>query len=63
MTIKIPADNILDKILRLFGKKRKIIATKETAQAEKKYGPYSTTKAKKESFWKALFGRKKEYKG
>jgi hypothetical protein len=60
MTVKIPADNILDKILRLFGKKRKIIISKGTNQAEKKYGPYSTTIAKKESFWKALFDKKKQ---
>ncbi len=60
MTVRIPADNILDKILRLFDKKRKVIIHRGIRQAEKRHGPYNTTIAKKESFWKALFDRKEE---
>ncbi len=55
MTIKTPPDNILDTILKLLGKERKVIIPEGTAKAEEKMGPYVTTKAKKESFWKALF--------
>ena len=55
MTIKTPPDNILDKILKIMGKERRIVMPEDIGQTEKKLGPYVTVKAKKESFWKALF--------
>ncbi|MFH0926918.1 MAG: hypothetical protein V1872_15010 [bacterium] len=59
MTIKAPPDNILDKILKLFGKEREVIPPDEADNIYKKYGQYAYIKAKKESFWKALVRKKK----
>lgn len=58
MTIKIPPENIFDKILHIFGKKRKIIVPEEADQIYKELGPYAQIKGKRESFWKALFRKK-----
>lgn len=55
MTIKIPEPNILDKILKLFGKKRGFVIPKDVYQ---KFGPYVYGIAKRESFWKALLRSK-----
>jgi len=55
MTIKIPPDNVLDKILKIIGKKRKLIIPEETGQIDKQLGPHVTTKARKEPLWKTLF--------
>ena len=63
MTIRIPLDNALDTILKLFGKKRKIILPQKEGMDEKTQGPYVTLIAKKESFWKALFNNKKQKNG
>jgi hypothetical protein len=57
MTIRIPDDNILDKILKLFGKKREIIMPEGAEEIYRKYGPHVQIKAKKENFFKALFGK------
>jgi hypothetical protein len=57
MTIRIPEDNILDKILKLFGKKREFIVPEEAEKIYKELGPHVQIKAKKESFFKALFGK------
>ena len=57
MTIRLPPDNFLDRILAIFGKKRKIIMPENLHQTEKQLGPYVTTKARKEGFFKALFRR------
>ena len=57
MTIRLPPDNFLDRILAIFGKKRKIIYPDNLNQIEKQLGPYTTTQARKESFFKALFRR------
>lgn len=59
MTIRIPDDNILDKILKLFGKEREIIVPKGAEKIYKELGPHVQIKAKKESFFKALFGKTK----
>ena len=59
MTIRIPDDNILDKILKLFGKEREIIVPGGAEKIYKELGPHVQIKAKKESFFKALFGRTK----
>jgi len=57
MTIRLPPDNFLDCILFIFGKKRKIIMPENLNQLEKQLGPYTTIKARKEGFFKALFRR------
>ena len=49
MTIRVPADNILDKILKLFGKERDIIIPKGADKIYREYGPYVQIKAKKEN--------------
>jgi hypothetical protein len=59
MTIRIPDDNILDKILKLFGKEREIIVPEGAEKIYKELGPHVQIKAKKESFFKALFGKTK----
>jgi len=55
MTIKIPPENILDKILKLLGKERKVIFPEGTEGAYQKLGPYVYIKARREGFFKALF--------
>ncbi len=55
MTIRLPPDNFLDRILAIFGKKRKIIMPGNINQIEQQLGPYTTIKARKEGFFKALF--------
>jgi len=56
MTIRLPPDNILDRILTLFGKKRKIILPNTQAESSRNgANPYVTLKARKESFLKVLF--------
>jgi hypothetical protein len=55
MTIKVPSDNIWDKILHLLGKNRKIIIPENAGEIYEKFGQYSTIKGRRENFWKALF--------
>ena len=55
MTIKIPPQNIFDKILKLFGKERKIIPPSEVGKIYDELGPYVQIKAKRENFFVALF--------
>ena len=52
MTIRLPDPNIIDRFLKLIGKKRGVIFPTE---AYEKFGPYVYANAYKESFWKALF--------
>ncbi|WP_319408740.1 hypothetical protein [uncultured Desulfosarcina sp.] len=52
MTIRLPQRNILDGILRLFGKRRAIVMPREVIGES---GHYSTIVARKESFFTALF--------
>ncbi|MEE8431311.1 MAG: hypothetical protein V3S16_08685 [Candidatus Desulfatibia sp.] len=52
MTIKLPKENIFDRILKVMGKKR---GYKIPWEAYEKLGPYVYAIAEKESFWKALF--------
>ncbi|MFH0926266.1 MAG: hypothetical protein V1872_11685 [bacterium] len=58
MTIKATPDNILDKILKLFGKEREVIPPENADSIYKKHGQYAYIKGEKESLWKALFRRK-----
>ena len=57
MTIKIPPENLLDKVLKLFGKERQVIIPEEAGKIYKEKGPYVQIKAKREGFFKALFRR------
>jgi len=53
MTIRLPPDNILDRILTIFGKKRGIIIPKINFNQQNQ-NPYVTLAAKKENFIKCL---------
>lgn len=55
MTIQVPPENILDKILKLFGKERKVIDPEGIGEIYKDKGPYVYIKTKREGFFKALF--------
>jgi len=55
MTIRIPPENILDKILKLFGKEREVIIPEEAGKVYGDIGPYVQIRGKRESFFKALF--------
>jgi len=57
MTIKKPPKTILDKILELFGKERNIVVPDNTDELFNKYGPHIMIGAKREGFWKTLFGK------
>jgi hypothetical protein len=59
MTIRVPGDNILDKILKLFGKEREIIVPEGADKIYKELGPHVQIRAKKEGFFKALFSKTK----
>ena len=54
MTIRIPPENILDKILKLFGKEREVIIPDEAENAYQDFGPYVQIRGKRENFFKAL---------
>ena len=60
MTIRVPPENILDKILKLFGKERKVVVPEGADEVYDKRGPYVQINAKREGFFKALF-RKGDY--
>ena len=55
MTIKIPPENILDKILKLCGKEREVIIPEEAEKVYRDIGPYVQIKGKRENFFKTLF--------
>ena len=59
MTVRIPPENILDKILKLFGKERRVIIPEEAGNIYRDIGPYVQIKGKRENFFKALL-RKSE---
>ena len=59
MTIKVPPDNIWDNILKLFGKKRRIVMPESVDKIYEKFGQYAIIKDRKENFWKALFRKSK----
>ena len=62
MTIKYPKENVLDKVLKQFGKERRVILPENYEEQNQEYGSYSTIIAKKENFWKALFRNKDDLK-
>ena len=55
MTIRIPPENFLDKILKFFGKKREVIIPESVDKIYKERGPYVQIMAEREGFFKALF--------
>jgi len=55
MTIRIPSENFLDKVLKLLGKERQVIMPAEAGKIYKDKGPYVQIKARREGFFKALF--------
>jgi hypothetical protein len=57
MTIKIPPEKFLDKILKLFGRERKVIMPAGAEDIYKDKGPYVQIKAVREGFFKTLFRR------
>ncbi|ABW67062.1 hypothetical protein Dole_1256 [Desulfosudis oleivorans Hxd3] len=52
MTWRLPQTTLADKLLALAGKKRAIHIPEGVYKA---LGPYVTVRARKESFWRALF--------
>ena len=58
MTIHIPPDNILDRILAFLGKRRGIIMPTNLDKIFNQFSRHVDIKAKKENFLKALFKRK-----
>jgi hypothetical protein len=56
MTIRLPPENFLDRILEKFGIKRKIILPEPDSFQQNK-NPYITKKAKKESVVKAIYDK------
>jgi hypothetical protein len=61
MTVRIPPENILDKILKLIGKEREVIIPEQAGQVYREIGPYVQIRGKRENFFKALL-RKAEKK-
>ena len=59
MTVRIPPENILDKILKLFGKQREAVIPEEAEEIYRETGPYAQIRGKREGFFKA-FLRKTE---
>ena len=62
MTVRLPPENILDKILKLFGKQRDVIIPDEAEKAYRDIGPYVQIRGKRESFFKALLRRTEKHK-
>ena len=60
MTIRTPPENIFDKILKIFGKERRVVIPDGTDAVYKKLGPYVQVKAGREGFFKALFRKKNQ---
>lgn len=55
MTIRVPRENFLDKILKFLGKERKVIIPKNVDEIYKEKGPYVQIQAEREGFLKSLF--------
>lgn len=55
MTIRIPSENIFDKILKIIGKERNVNIPDGTDNVYEDKGPYVQIHAKREGFFKALF--------
>jgi hypothetical protein len=55
MTIRIPPENTLDKILRLLGRERRILIPTAAVRMYNELGPYVQILGRRESFFSALF--------
>ena len=55
MTVRMPPENILDKVLKVVGKKRKAIVPKDVDKIYLDKGHYVQIQGKREGFFKALF--------
>ena len=62
MTVRIPPENILDKILKLFGKEREVIVPDEAGKAYREIGPYLQIMGKRENFFKVLVRKTNKHK-
>jgi hypothetical protein len=58
MTIRVPPENLLDKVLKLLGKERRVILPKKADKIYKDLGPHVQIKGKRESFLKAFLRKK-----
>jgi hypothetical protein len=58
VTIRIPPENFLDRVIKLFGKERKVIIPREAGKIYESKGPYVQIKTKREGFFRALFRKK-----
>ena len=54
MTVRLPPDKIIDKILKIFGIRRKIILPSDDHEQSDR-NPYVTIMAKKENFFATLW--------
>ena len=54
MTIRIPPDNLIDKILKQFGVKRVLVLPENIDSQKNKYGHHIQIKAKHESLLKTI---------
>jgi len=57
-----PKENVLDKVLRWFGKERRVLPPRGAFKIYKKFGPYITLVGRRESFWRALFRHNSSYR-
>ncbi|KPJ78905.1 MAG: hypothetical protein AMJ54_01195 [Deltaproteobacteria bacterium SG8_13] len=55
MTIRIPPETVLDRILRLLGKERQVVIPQAAVRLCNELGPYVQVTARRESFFTALF--------
>ena len=55
MTIRIPPETFLDRILRLLGKERQVVIPQAAVRLCNELGPYVQITARRESFLIALF--------
>lgn len=55
MTIRIPPETVLDRILRLIGKERQVVIPQAAVRLCNELGPYVQVMARREGFFTALF--------
>jgi hypothetical protein len=54
VTIRIPTENFFDKILKIFGKKRRVVLPDNIGDIYKDFGPHVYIQAKKEPILRAI---------
>ena len=60
MTVRLPQKTWIDKLLKLFGKERRVLVDDDVYQ---EYGPYVLVQGRFESWWKCLFRRSSKKEG